>query len=439
MPAPRSPAITRPSQCPKECHAHQIDVSPRRHSRRRRRPHDRLPQQRRWRRRRRQQHQQEHRDHVRLHRPRSPTTSSTVVKPWAQKNGITVKFSPTANFNQLINTRVQGNQLPDVAIFPQPGDHARHRQPGQSSRTCPASSKMDDLKTNMVPGALEAGQGRRQAVRRADQLNVKSIVYYPKKAAAGRRAHTAPQTMDDLIALSDKIAATGDARRGASASSSGAATGWPATDWVEDLMLIELRRRRLQPVGHPQDPVQRPEGRRRPRPDGEADARRRDTSTAAGKSIARQQLRHGRQPDVRQPARLLHVPAGQLPRQPASSRTRSSRPIWTTPSASSRCPARRRRTSRCWAAVTWPGSSARQRPGQEAASSTWRPRSTGTARSPRSGSYMSPRTDVDLSQLPEQESKSYRADRPEPGDGVRSSTVPTRCRARSARAPSGGR
>src|SRR3712207_1924308 len=43
------------------------------------------------------------------------------VKAWAADNDVNVEFSQTGNFNQLINTRVQGNDAPDVALFPQPG------------------------------------------------------------------------------------------------------------------------------------------------------------------------------------------------------------------------------------------------------------------------------------------------------------------------------
>jgi len=160
-----------------------------------------------------------------------------VVKPWAEKNKINVKFAPTANFNQLINTRVQGNQLPDVAVFPQPGIM---RDIAKSGKLADLSSvlKLDDLKSNMVKGALEAGQaedGKQYAVLISS--NVKSGVYYPKAAAQAAGLTQPPQTMDDLVKLTDGIAATGKTPWcfGIGAE---AATGWPATDWVENLMVI---------------------------------------------------------------------------------------------------------------------------------------------------------------------------------------------------------
>ena len=124
-----------------------------------------------------------------------------VVKPWAEKNNIDLKFSPTANFNQLINTRVQGNQLPDVAVFPQPGVM---RGIAKGGKLADLSDVLDleDLKTNTVPGALEAGQGEdgtQYAVLISS--NVKSGVYYPKQAAQPAGLSEPPKTMDELVQI----------------------------------------------------------------------------------------------------------------------------------------------------------------------------------------------------------------------------------------------
>jgi len=159
-----------------------------------------------------------------------------VIKAWAGKNDVTLKLSPTANFNSLINTKVQANQLPDIAIFPQPG----------IMRQIAAKGKLTDLSKVLdsgdldayLPDALKAGQddsGTQYAVLMS--ANVKNGVYYPKKAAQAAGLTQGPQTMDQLMQLTNTIASTGTTPWcfGIEAQ---AATGWPATDWVEDLMLI---------------------------------------------------------------------------------------------------------------------------------------------------------------------------------------------------------
>ena len=67
-------------------------------------------------------------------------------------------------------------------------------------------------------------------------VNLKSMVWYPKDDfdAAG-------YTVPDDVRRADRPSRTRSrptaTRRGASASSPAAATGWPATDWMEDIML----------------------------------------------------------------------------------------------------------------------------------------------------------------------------------------------------------
>ena len=68
-----------------------------------------------------------------------------------------------------------------------------------------------------------------------NRYSVKSLVWYPKDdfEAAGYKV---PTTWDELIALSDQIKADGDTPWCIGIESQ-AATGWPATDWMEDVLL----------------------------------------------------------------------------------------------------------------------------------------------------------------------------------------------------------
>jgi alpha-glucoside transport system substrate-binding protein len=67
------------------------------------------------------------------------------------------------------------------------------------------------------------------------RFNGKSLVWYPV-AAFEEGGYTVPTTWDEMIALSDQIVADGGTPWCVGIES-GAATGWPATDWVEEIML----------------------------------------------------------------------------------------------------------------------------------------------------------------------------------------------------------
>jgi alpha-glucoside transport system substrate-binding protein len=156
------------------------------------------------------------------------------VEPYAKSQGITIKWASTSNFNQLINTRVQGNNLPDIAMFPQPGIL---KDLAAKGKLAPLDDTLDmsSLKSNMTAGTLEAGTDNGKLYGLLVSMNVKSLVFYPKKAftAAG---YTEPKSQADLLALTNKIRTSGKTPW-CLGIESGAATGWPATDWFEDLIL----------------------------------------------------------------------------------------------------------------------------------------------------------------------------------------------------------
>lgn len=86
-----------------------------------------------------------------------------------------------------------------------------------------------DLGTHRDPNGQEQFYG---LIYRSD---LKSLVWYAPDEfeAAG---YEVPTTMEELIALSEQIAADGTTPW-CIGIASGDATGWPATDWVEDLLL----------------------------------------------------------------------------------------------------------------------------------------------------------------------------------------------------------
>jgi alpha-glucoside transport system substrate-binding protein len=157
------------------------------------------------------------------------------VDAWAKDNDVTVKYSQTGNFNQLINTRVQGNDAPDVALFPQPGIM---RQLADRDLLLDLSDVVDKGDQDaMIQDFLKIGQVDDKLYAVPMSVNVKSIVFYPKQGIQAAGLSSPPETLDDLMALTDKVAGTGTTPWCFGIESE-AATGWPATDWVENLMLI---------------------------------------------------------------------------------------------------------------------------------------------------------------------------------------------------------
>lgn len=160
----------------------------------------------------------------------------SAMAPKAEAAGMTVKWSKVDNINQLIMTKIQANDTPDIALIPQPGVVADMVTRG-------AATPLDDvvdvgaLTSSMIPGTLDAGTVDGKLYGLLVSANAKSFVFYPKQAW-DKAGYQAPQTIDELNALTDKIKADGTAKAPwCMGIGSEAATGWPATDWFEDLVM----------------------------------------------------------------------------------------------------------------------------------------------------------------------------------------------------------
>ncbi len=156
------------------------------------------------------------------------------VSAWAAKNGITVKFTKAASWDTEIRTRVAGGNPPDLGLFPQPGLMCDLAKQKKLIPFDDATVTKDN--ETLVPGFSQAGtcaDGKVYGL--PNEVSVKSIIWTDAPAFT-KAGYTAPTTLDELLALSAKMKADGNTPW-CIAAESGAATGWPITDWIEDLVL----------------------------------------------------------------------------------------------------------------------------------------------------------------------------------------------------------
>jgi alpha-glucoside transport system substrate-binding protein len=150
-----------------------------------------------------------------------------------QGKGIKIDWQKVENINQLIITKIQAGDTPDIALVPQPGVV-------QQMNKLAAVKPLDDvvdmaaLKSSMVPGSLDAGTVDGKLYGLLVSANVKGLVFYPKKAW-DKAGYKAPDTIDGLNTLTDQIKADGNTPW-CMGIESDTATGWPATDWIETLV-----------------------------------------------------------------------------------------------------------------------------------------------------------------------------------------------------------
>ncbi len=157
------------------------------------------------------------------------------LEPLAAEQGITVDWQKVDGIDQLIITKAQAGDVPDIAIVPQPGVIQKLVDLGAVK---PLEGVLDTatLQDTMVPGELEAGvMSDGQLYGLLTSMNVKGLVWYPK-AAWEANGYAVPQSLDELATLTDEMAAAGQTPW-CNGIESGGATGWPATDWMENLVM----------------------------------------------------------------------------------------------------------------------------------------------------------------------------------------------------------
>jgi alpha-glucoside transport system substrate-binding protein len=138
------------------------------------------------------------------------------------------------DFEQQFQIRAAGGTL-DVAAAPQPGAIPKLVDKGSIVSLESLGFNIDDLNTMLGASFVKLGEYKGKHYGLPTNINLKSMVWYPKKAFDAK-GYKVPKTWDALIALSNQIVKDGSAPW-CVGFESGGATGWPATDWLEDIML----------------------------------------------------------------------------------------------------------------------------------------------------------------------------------------------------------
>lgn len=154
--------------------------------------------------------------------------------------GAEVNYSGSDSFEQDIVISARSGSAPNLAVFPQPGLAAD--MASQGLLTPLADGTSDWVKDNFAAGQSWVDLGTYADADGVDQMygifyrvDVKSLVWYSPEAF-DEAGYDIPETMEELKALTDQIVEEGGTPW-CIGLGSGAATGWPATDWVEEMML----------------------------------------------------------------------------------------------------------------------------------------------------------------------------------------------------------
>jgi alpha-glucoside transport system substrate-binding protein len=154
-----------------------------------------------------------------------------MVQPWADATGVKINYTGQRDLGTALTTGIAGGNVPDVAGLPGPGLMQQWYDQGALKAldfvdyaTYEASTPAGFAALGKAPDGKLVGIFTKGAV--------KGLIWYNTKNWTA----AVPKTWDELNTTA-RAAATGDTKEWCIGVESGGDSGWPGTDWIEDIVL----------------------------------------------------------------------------------------------------------------------------------------------------------------------------------------------------------
>lgn len=162
--------------------------------------------------------------------------TNTLATAASEGEDFTGTYTGSDSFEQDIIIQIEGGTPPDIGMFPQPGAVIEQAQQGNAIALEDLGFDIADLEAQYGEYLMSLGEYEGKHYGLPLDVNFKSAVWYNVPAWEAAGWGDPPATWDELIALSTEMAESGVSPF-CLGTGSDAATGWPATDWMEDIVL----------------------------------------------------------------------------------------------------------------------------------------------------------------------------------------------------------
>ncbi|GIG41724.1 alpha-glucoside ABC transporter substrate-binding protein [Cellulomonas phragmiteti] len=157
--------------------------------------------------------------------------------PFTECTGAEISYEGSREFEAQLPVRLEAGNPPDIAYIPQPG-FLRSLVEDFPDAVVPAGDAVvANAEEYYTEGWVEYGTVDGTLYATPLGANVKSFVWY-SPGAFEENGYEIPTTWQGLLDLTDQMVADHpDIKPWCAGIESGDATGWPATDWLEDVVL----------------------------------------------------------------------------------------------------------------------------------------------------------------------------------------------------------
>jgi alpha-glucoside transport system substrate-binding protein len=157
-------------------------------------------------------------------------TFKSILSPLLDGCNITLAYEGSRDMATILPTRVEGGAPPDIAVLANPGSLQIYAD------NLVALEEVGVNADNYVQGWKDLGTVNDVWVGLPVKTDIKSIVWY-SPIAFEASGYAVPATWDELVALMDQMVADGGPAPLSMGFESGGATGWTATDFIQDILL----------------------------------------------------------------------------------------------------------------------------------------------------------------------------------------------------------
>ncbi|WP_161500680.1 ABC transporter substrate-binding protein [Embleya scabrispora] len=151
-----------------------------------------------------------------------------VVAPFERETGIDVRLEGTRDVAAVVAGRVEEGDPPEIAVLSSPGDLLHY---DKMNKLAP----LDGIHPDYAPEWLAPGRVNGRQVAVVIKAALKSTIWY-NRAKLDAVHEPVPTTWAQLRATTAKLRAAGTTPWCMGLASS-TTSGWPGTDWIEDLVL----------------------------------------------------------------------------------------------------------------------------------------------------------------------------------------------------------
>lgn len=154
-----------------------------------------------------------------------------MVRPFEQETGVTVQYKGTRDLNGYLWQSIAQGDPPDVAGLPGPGQMAEFARHG-SLKDLASVIDVSGYKADTVPAFIDLGTVDTKLVGVFIKATLKGLIWFnPHDWTVGT-----PDNWVELVAQAN-VARRGDSKTWCMGLGSDATSGWPGTDWIEDILL----------------------------------------------------------------------------------------------------------------------------------------------------------------------------------------------------------